>query len=105
LTTENENGMNKKEKKQSCRRYSSLVCLDVREQGSGLHVLFVEVAFDQTQAPYLTGRGGVVSGVCGNVLAVCGLESVDTGSLLGVSVRKAPLVSGSGAIGYLFAVV
>jgi hypothetical protein len=31
------------------------VCLDVREQGSGLHVLFVEVAFNQTQTPYLTG--------------------------------------------------
>ena len=63
----------------------------MREQGSGLHVLFVEVAFDQTQTPYLTGRGGVVSGVCGNVLAVCGLEGVDTGSLFGCLVRKAPL--------------
>jgi hypothetical protein len=42
----------------------------------------VEVAFDQAQTPYLTGRGGVVSGVCGEVLAVCGLESVDTSGLL-----------------------
>jgi hypothetical protein len=63
----------------------------VRQQGSGLHVLFVQVAFDQAQTPYLTGRGGVVSGVCGKVLAVCGLESVDTSSLLWTSVLERAL--------------
>lgn len=71
----------------------------MREQGSGLHVLFVEVAFDQTQTPYLTGRGGIISRVCGKVLAVCGLESVDTGSLLeSVFVRKDLWLALSGAL-------
>ena len=75
--------MNKKEDVEVDGGIKSLVCLDVREQGSGLHVLFVQVAFDQTQTPYLTSGRGVVSGVCGEVLAVCGLESVDTSGLVG----------------------
>lgn len=36
-------------------REDDLVCLDVRKQSSGLHILFVQIAFDESQTPYLTG--------------------------------------------------
>lgn len=54
---------------------------DSWEQGSGLDVLLLIGGLQQTQTPYLTGIGSVVSRVSGELLSVCGLQGVDSGGL------------------------
>lgn len=62
-------------------RLCNLVALDLGDDGCGLDVLLFFACVQQSQTPYLTGIGGVVSRVCGELLAVCGLDGVYSGGL------------------------
>lgn len=54
---------------------------DSGEQSSGLDVLLLVGGLQQTQTPYFTSIGSIVSRVSSELLSVCGLQGVDSGGL------------------------
>lgn len=62
-------------------RLCNLVALNLGNDLGGLDVLLVFACVQQSQTPDLTGIGCVVSRVCGELLAVCGLDGVYSGGL------------------------